>query len=139
MNQRKLVSGRELQDIPGIKVALVACCPLKADHPARPDRFYLSPLFQRSLAFAKRYCHRYELSLAALGKQQRQRWARLVIEQMKSAGLMDPSVVLIWLTGQSYCKPLLSILPTHRHIFPFADSGIWSRLSWLQREIEEPS
>lgn len=135
-----------------MRIALISCSKLKADHPCSARELYApSQLFSLSYQYAKRNADKvyilsakyglveetdviapYDLTLADLPEHRQRDWANYVLAQMGERFNLEHNTFLI-LAGRCYYQHLLPHLP--HAILPLGNLPIGSRIAFLQRQM----
>lgn len=135
-----------------MRIALISCSKLKADHPCSARELYApSQLFSLSYQYAKRNADKvyilsakyglveetdviapYDLTLADLPEHRQRDWANYVLAQMGERFNLEHNTFLI-LAGRRYYQHLLPHLP--HAILPLGNLPIGSRIAFLQRQM----
>ncbi|MFS6744372.1 DUF6884 domain-containing protein, partial [Staphylococcus aureus] len=126
-----------------VKVALVACCSKKLDHPAAAEDLYRSPLFRLSAAQAKRFGNwailsakhglvmpkrvlaPYDTALSDMSPRERAAWAERTRSQIVAAW---PAAEFVVFAGALYRTALEGL----DYSDPLAGLGIGRRLKALK-------
>ncbi len=131
------------------RIALVSCVSQKLDHAARAKQLYTSPLFRKAYRYASQNADRvyilsakhglvkpgtvtepYDTTLNRMGKAERERWAKDVLQRLRRVADLQHDDFLI-LAGERYRESLLPYL-TH-HTIPMEGLGIGKQLAFLSR------
>lgn len=131
-----------------IKVGLVAGTTAKLEKPAPAGEMYQSPVFKKAAAYCQRNYDRwfilsakhglldpkfvidpYEASLKSMSREERARWAEMVLGQI--ARLTRPDATFYFHTGQRYREFLVGQLPA---VLPFEGLTIGQQLAWYETE-----
>ncbi|TLS39050.1 DUF6884 domain-containing protein [Pseudalkalibacillus caeni] len=137
------------------KVGLLATARKKNNKPAPVTEFYQSPLFQKSLEYAKQNYARmyfynakdglllpndmmdpYDVSIKTFTHQEREEWAEKVVENFSK--VENPSKVIVYLHGGAvYRKHLEPKLEKHNFEYevPLKGLGIGEQLNWYQKKL----
>jgi hypothetical protein len=137
------------------RVALISCASLKADRPLPARDFYVSPLFQKSRAWAETNCDQwyvlsaehglvhpetviapYERTLKTFPAKERAAWARRVHQQMDAAGLLTPECGFVWLAGAAYRNELSQLLRGFVQEVPLRGLKIGQQIQWLIQQLK---
>ena len=136
-------------------IVFLSCVAEKNDHRCAAKDLYISPLFQKSYAYAqqlnpdhiyilsaKHYLLElddvispYNLTLKDMDAESKHIWADKVVEKMKEKSI-DFNEDVVFLTGTVYYQYLLDYFPNHS--LPFAEAelgGIGYILQWLDQQI----
>jgi hypothetical protein len=129
-------------------IVLISCVSMKLDHKAKAKDIYISPLFTKSLDFAKKTNPKkifilsaehhlldlnteiepYNKTLIDMNDSEIRRWANTVLEQLKKeCDIINDKFVI--LAGEKYYRHLIPSL-VHYEI-PMEGLSIGKRLSWL--------
>ncbi|MFC4618309.1 DUF6884 domain-containing protein [Camelliibacillus cellulosilyticus] len=136
-------------------VGLFATARKKADHPAKVVDFYISPLFIKSVEYARLYYDRYyfynakdglllpddfmtpyDVSIRTFSQSEKQAWAARVVEAF--ARYEKPGPIELFLHGGSvYRKYLEPALTAYGFTFtvPLEGMSIGKQLKWYQEKI----
>lgn len=136
-------------------IVFLSCVAEKNDHRCAAKDLYISPLFQKSYAYAQQLnpdhiyilsakyyllelddvISPYNLTLKDMDAESKHIWADKVVEKMKEKSI-DFNEDVVFLTGTVYYEYLLDYFPNHR--LPFAEAelgGIGYILQWLDQQI----
>ena len=132
----------------------MSCAKAKRAHPAPAQDLYVSPLFQKSAALARRTCGRwyilsakhgllapdtliepYDVTLEDYSRKERREWASRVHRQLMDARLAGAGSHLLWLAGRAYLADRVRLLPDCEHLDPLQGLGLGRRLSWLNARL----
>ena len=135
-----------------MKIALISCSKLKADHPCPARELYApSQLFSLSYQYAKRNTDAvyilsakygllaesdviapYDLTLSHLPEHRQRDWADYVLTQMRERFDLEQDTFLI-LAGRNYYQHLLPHLP-HTDL-PLGNLPLGARIAFLHRQL----
>lgn len=136
-------------------IVFLSCVAEKNDHRCAAKDLYISPLFQKSYAYAQQLnpdhiyilsakyyllelddvISPYNLTLKDMDAESKHIWADKVVEKMKEKSI-DFNEDVVFLTGTVYYQYLLDYFPNHS--LPFAEAelgGIGYILQWLDQQI----
>ena len=136
-------------------IVFLSCVAEKNDHRCAAKDLYISPLFQKSYAYAQQLnpdhiyilsakyyllelddvISPYNLTLKDMDAESKRIWADKVVEKMKEKSI-DFNEDVVFLTGTVYYQYLLDYFPNHS--LPFAEAelgGIGYILQWLDQQI----
>ena len=136
-------------------IVFLSCVAEKNDHRCAAKDLYISPLFQKSYAYAQQLnpdhiyilsakyyllelddvISPYNLTLKDMDAESKRIWADKVVEKMKEKSI-DFNEDVVFLTGTVYYQYLLDYFPNHSP--PFAEAelgGIGYILQWLDQQI----
>ncbi|GHT94651.1 hypothetical protein FACS1894141_1730 [Spirochaetia bacterium] len=135
-------------------IVLISCVSMKLPHKAKAEDLYTSPLFIKSLSFAKKINPKkifilsaehhlldldtviepYNKTLNDMSDAENKKWAKTVLEQLKNkCDIMNDKFVI--LAGSNYFKHLI---PSLKHCeIPMDGLPIGKRLSWLNEALYE--
>lgn len=140
------------------KIVLLSCTKSKLEEPAKAcDLYSPSPMFQKTLAYGEslrpdkmfilsakhhlvpmdKKLAPYELTLKTMGKDEKDKWGEIVIQQMEKSGINIQKDKFIFLTGSEYMKPLLDYIPEKNIETPMDGKRMGERLQWLNSQINE--
>jgi cytoplasmic iron level regulating protein YaaA (DUF328/UPF0246 family) len=130
--------------------ALVACCKQKKNYPTEAIELYCSPLFKKSVEYAKsfglpiyilsakyglisasRTIAPYDLTLNKMTASEKKDWAVKVASQIKE---QFGNNTLLCLAGENYLKAFDYC--ENDIINPLASKGLGERLQWLERRLK---
>ena len=139
------------------KIVLLSCTKSKLDHssPAQ-DLYSASPMFKKTLEYGKslnpnkmfilsakhhlvpldKKLDPYDATLKDMGKDAKDKWGEVVLQQMKTNGLDVNKDQFIFLTGSEYMKPLLKYIPENNIQNPMEGKRMGERLQWLNSQIK---
>lgn len=109
-------------------IVLLSCGKSKQNRPCKAESMYTGSLFKKSLQVAKKMHPNaiyvlsakygllplqkqiapYNITLNTFTEAQKENWANMVLQQLKSAGVTDKDT-LIFLTGKNYRKYLMRL------------------------------
>jgi hypothetical protein len=133
-------------------VVLIACVGEKRDHRARAEDLYVSDLFRKSLAYARKIeradifilsakyglVHRteeidpYDLTLKNMKAAQRKAWSECVFDQLRARTDVE-SDHFVFLAGVKYRQYLIPRLRSTE--VPMEGLGIGDQLHWLGEHL----
>jgi cytoplasmic iron level regulating protein YaaA (DUF328/UPF0246 family) len=131
-----------------MKHALISCVKTKLDRPARANELYISPLFQKSYAYAQaqqpdnifilsakhglveadEMIHPYDMTLNDMSSLERKAWSESVLDLLDRYTDITDDLFLI-LAGKKYREHLLPSLKHHE--IPLEGLGLGEQLRWL--------
>ena len=137
------------------KIGLLATARAKSDHPEKVINFYKSPLFIKSVEYAKQHYHRlyfynakdglllpdqwispYDISIKTFSLSEKKAWAHRVIASLRE--FEHPNEVCIYLHGgMIYRKFLEPELLSHNFQFqvPLKGFSIGQQLKWFSEKL----
>jgi hypothetical protein len=135
-------------------IVLISCVSMKLKHKAKAEDLYISPLFIKSLAFAKiinpkkifilsaehhllklnTEIEPYNKTLNDMNDTENRMWAKSVLEQIKNeCDIVNDRFIIF--AGRNYYKHIISSL---RHYeIPMSGLAFGERLRWLNIQIEK--
>ena len=128
-------------------IVLISCVAKKKTQKAKAEELYESPLFVKSLAYAKtlkpdsiyilsakhHLLEPYNTTLNTMNKQERTAWGKEVIAQLQQVADVKKDKFII-LAGQNYLTPLQGAL---KHIeTPLEGKKIGERLQYLSNKLK---
>lgn len=136
------------------KIVLISCVSKKKNIRCKAEELYISPLFIKSLKYAKQlnpdniyilsakyglvrndeFLEPYNLTLNNFSKDERIEWSNKVIEKLKSVTSIDSDNFII-LAGNNYYEYLINKLKHYE--LPLDGLGIGKRLKWLDEHINK--
>jgi len=136
-------------------IALISCGSKKQKHRARAQDMYISPLFKKSLQYARDILkpekiyilsakhgllkleteiEPYNKTLNNMPSRDEKEWAENVYKQLKKETDINTSKY-IFLAGRNYYKYLVQKLPCHEILMEGLQIG--KRLQWLKEKLNE--
>jgi len=135
------------------KVVLISCVGKKLHHKSKAQDLYVSPLFQKSLRYAKslnpdkvfilsaKYgllrldedIEPYDRTLNKMRSSEIKEWANSVLNRLKKSANLENDE-FIFLAGNNYRKFLLPYLKHYK--IPMQGLTIGKQLQWLSKKIE---
>jgi cytoplasmic iron level regulating protein YaaA (DUF328/UPF0246 family) len=132
----------------------LSCVKAKQNTKCAAEEMYISPLFKKSLQYAKTYQHAniyilsakygllklsdmiepYDKTLNDMNKQERERWGIMVLEQCKDNNV-DFNDETIFLCGKNYRKYISRYFPQSTN--PLEHLGIGKQLQFYTRQLKE--
>ena len=140
------------------KIVILSCTKSKLDKPAPAQELYgASPMFRKTLEYGKslqpdemyilsakhhlvplnKELSPYDKTLKEMPKDEKEKWAKETIDQMKSKGLDLEKDNFIFLTGSEYMKPLKQYIKNIEA--PMEGKRLGERLGWLNSQIKKLS
>ncbi|HET7658617.1 MAG TPA: hypothetical protein VFK37_10010 [Bacillales bacterium] len=138
------------------KVGLMATARKKRDHPAPVTEFYISPLFRKSVAYAKQTYDRiyfynakdgfllprkimepYNVSIKTFSIEEKREWARKVIMDLKVRE--NPDQIIVYLHGGKVYRKFLQPELERRgfeYKVPLEGLGIGEQLAWYDKQLQ---
>lgn len=133
----------------------LSCVSKKRNHPCLTSEMYVSDLFKKSLAYAKKITEStniyvlsakygllrldeeivpYELTLNTMSKKERKEWAEKVLKQCEEKGIsFDEEIV--FLCGKKYREFLIDKFPNST--IPLKHLGIGQQLAFYKNELNK--
>jgi len=136
-------------------IALISCGSKKLEYRARAQDMYISPLFKKSLQYARDILkpekiyilsakhgllkleteiEPYNKTLNNMPSRDKTEWAENVYKQLKKETDINTSKY-IFLAGRNYYKYLVQKLPCHEILMEGLQIG--KRLQWLKEKLNE--
>lgn len=138
-------------------IVLISCGAKKAEKETKAEDLYISPLFKKSLVYAKtltttdniyilsakhhllpldKVIAPYDVSLQkdVTGKEDRAKWGTKVIEELKKVANVEEDKFII-LAGKNYVAPIENSLPNLE--LPLKGKGIGQMLKFLNEKINK--
>ena len=140
------------------KVVLLSCTKSKTKHAAPAQELYsASPMFQKTLEYGKslkpdkmfilsakhhlvpltKKLEPYDKTLKEMPKDEKEKWGKETVKQMKSHGINVDKDNFIFLTGSEYMKPLTKYIPEANIEKPMEGRRMGERLQWLNSQIKK--
>lgn len=137
-------------------VVLISCCSLKADYRCAAEYMYISPLFKKSLEYARslttdenifilsakhhlipldQEIDPYNVTLNTMKVTSRKEWAEKVNKQISEIPNISSANKIIILAGQRYREFLDFPISSENVICPFYKKTIGKILHWLDQQI----
>lgn len=138
------------------KIVLLSCTKSKLNKPSpAQDLYSASPMFKRTLEYGKslkpdkmyilsakhhlvplnKVLAPYDKTLKNMSAENKEKWAKETVKQMKSSGLNLDKDNFIFLAGSEYIKPLI---PYIKHIEdPMKGKRLGERLKWLNTQLTQ--
>ena len=136
-------------------IVFLSCVSEKNDHKCAAKDLYISPLFQKSYAYAQKLnpdkiyilsakyflldlddqVSPYDLTLKNMSADERRQWTEKVIEMSKKKGIKQDDEV-IFLAGKAYTEYLTEYFTNYS--IPYQDNGLEGLgyiLQWLDEQI----
>ena len=134
-------------------IVLLSCVKSKRSHRCRAGDMYISPLFQKMMAYAESLNPKgifilsakygllnpndiiepYEQTLKAMKAAERRTWAKSVIEELREhSDLYNDHFV--FLAGTAYRQDLIPYLK--RYSVPMEGLGLGKQLQWLDLQLQ---
>lgn len=134
-----------------MNIYLISCVNMKEKIPCKAKNLYISPLFKKSLLYAKNnkadkiyilsakyglldideVVEPYDLTLNQMSKNEIEIWNDKVLSQLKSKTNLSSDNFII-LAGKNYYQGLLQYINNYH--LPLQNLGIGERLSFLEHE-----
>jgi hypothetical protein len=139
-------------------ILLLSCTKSKLDYPAPAKNLYsASPLFRKSLEYGKtlnpdetyilsakhhlvplnKKLKPYDLTLRDFSQNEKEKWAKIVVDQMREKNINLEKDKFIFLAGMDYMEPLLPYIPEQNIITPLKGKKLGERISWLNKQIKK--
>lgn len=135
-----------------MKIVLISCCSKKLNHPAEAKNLYVSSLFKKSLAYARKInpdkifilsakyglvdieekIDPYNVTLNKMSMGDIENWSRIVLEKLREKFNLSNDE-FIFLAGENYRKNLISEIKNYK--IPMLGLGIGKQLQWLTTQI----
>lgn len=136
------------------RIVLISCVKTKLDHPAKAENLYISDLFIKNLAYAKRLkadfifilsakygllklsdrISPYEKTLNQMPVQERRAWSDAVISELRKYVNLDQDE-FIFLAGEKYREFLMPHMKTYK--IPFEGLSFGNQLKALNNVLKK--
>ena len=134
------------------RIVLISCVKTKLDHPAKAKDLYISDLFSKNLAYAKKMKPNhifilsakygllrlddriapYEKTLNQMPASERKAWSVGVISELRKYADLDQDEI-IFLAGEKYREGLVPYM--HHYIIPFEGLSFGNQLKALKKAL----
>lgn len=135
-------------------IVFISCVKKKRNQPCKAEEMYVSPLFQKSLAYAKSLKPRkiyilsalygvlelddkinpYEKTLLKMNSEEKKDWANKVCRQLTDKEI-DFTEKTVFLCGNEYRKYLIHNFPNNE--IPLKSLGIGQQLAFYKSKLNE--
>jgi len=135
------------------RIVLISCVKTKLDHPAKAENFYISDLFVKNLAYARKLkpdlifilsakyrllklndrIAPYEKTLIKMPVQARRVWASGVISELRKHADLEQDEFII-LAGEKYREFLLPYMRNYK--IPFEGLSFGNQLKALKKVLD---
>lgn len=137
------------------KIVLLSCTKSKLDKPAQAQDLYsASPMFKKTLEYSKtlkpdktfilsakhylvpltKILKPYDKTLKNMSWEEKEEWAKEVIQQMKQNHLNLEKDQFIFLAGSEYINPLKPYITNIEN--PMVGKKLGERLKWLNTQLQ---
>ena len=135
-------------------IVFISCVKTKRNHPCKAEDMYISPLFRKSLTYAKslnpdyifilsakygaipldKVIEPYELTLLHMKERERRLWSRKVIQQLRSENITFTEKA-VFLCGDKYRKYIARMFKDK--VVPLKGVSFGKQLQWYNRQLGE--
>jgi cytoplasmic iron level regulating protein YaaA (DUF328/UPF0246 family) len=136
------------------KIALIACVSKKLDYKSKAKELYISPLFQKNMAYSKKIgvdkvyilsakygllnlddkVEPYDLTLNKMKTKEKKEWSLRILKELKRLEDFD-STTFVFLAGENYRKYLIEEILYYE--IPMRGLKIGEQLQFLKKAIDE--